>query len=283
MLPRILKLTHCNRFLFHRVASFIPRVALRLPRAMISRPYRALALTRNQTMSYFIISQAQTIREKAFQNSDCISAYLPEADIIEASAFEDCQNLRAVFLPNVLSIKSCAFQGCINLRNTCPNTRPFLDRMSTVPPSTLVSLIEPESPFLSGICLPNATFIERDAFGNCKNLETIVLPNVTSIESNVFHNCDNLKSIFLPKVGHIPAYTFYNCRNLKSIFLPNTTEIESGAFSGCVFLTKIDLPSVVKIDANAFDNCLNLSELILSSPNTIDITPDDSFRDHIAP
>ena len=73
-------------------------------------------------------------------------------------------------------------------------------------------IIIPDKVINNGVTY-NVVSIKKNAFNNCKNLNTIKLPeSITSIEGWAFCNCEAIKNISIPEgVTFIGAYAFYNC------------------------------------------------------------------------
>ena len=79
------------------------------------------------------------------------------------------------------------------------------------------------------------TFLDWDAFRDCKSLISVVLHDgIDSIGEKVFKNCTALKSIALPGgLEAIHAEAFYNCKSLTSMNIPASVErIADDAFYG---------------------------------------------------
>ena len=80
------------------------------------------------------------------------------------------------------------------------------------------------------------TKIDREAFYNCKFLNSIEIPDsVISIGTQAFYNCESLTSI---KIGNsvtsIGEQAFCDCTSLRRIEIPKSlTNISNSAFAGC--------------------------------------------------
>lgn len=112
----------------------------------------------------------------------------------------------------------------------------------------------------------NTRVIGKDAFGSCKQLETISIPStVIDIEAS-FIWCENLKEISIPEsITKINESTFYGCTSLCQVSLPNTiTSIGIYAFASCKSLREITIPnSVVIIGGYAFSGCDALVDIYI--------------------
>lgn len=153
--------------------------------------------------------------------------YLDGVEIIERSAFEFCQNLKAVTIPpSVHTIKGGAFYGCHNLES--------------------VTLHE------------NLSLTDTAHFGHCTSLSSIVYYNMDQlIPSDEFNNCTNLKSIDIQsKIRTIGNSAFF-ASGLTDIVIPNGTKgINESAFMHCTALKTVSIPrSVSRIHQTAFWRC----------------------------
>ena len=125
--------------------------------------------------------------------------------------------------------------------------------------------------------IPNTvTYINYDAFHDCRYLTSITIPNsVRIISSGAFQNCSGLNSINV-EFGNSKYDSRNNCNAIiytasntlitgcKNTVIPNdVTSIGSDAFRGCSGLTSITIPnSVTSIGSNAFLNCSGLTSVI---------------------
>ena len=127
------------------------------------------------------------------------------------------------------------------------------------------------------------TYIEANAFQECRSLTAIVFPsNVTGIQNYAFAECsalrmisfpgrnlseigisafadnDSVRCISLPEsITLIERQTFRACRALEHIALPHTiAELNSGALQANVHLRKVDLSAFTSVpralDSNTF-------------------------------
>ena len=115
------------------------------------------------------------------------------------------------------------------------------------------------------------TSIGREAFRECKNIESVVLPSsVSVIDDSAFYGCTNLKTINIPDgVKEIAASAFSNCSALTSIELPDgITKINTGAFTACSSLQSVEFPeSLTNIGILAFSRCGSLTSIVI--PNNV--------------
>ncbi len=114
---------------------------------------------------------------------------------------------------------------------------------------------------LKEIILPDSVkVIQRRAFYNCVNLESINLDKVEEIERGSFSYCNSLTSINVgaKKIG---SSVFYKCKNLEEIKLSNTKVISDMAFASTI-ISKISIPSSCETFGNdVFYECVALTEI----------------------
>lgn len=95
---------------------------------------------------------------------------------------------------------------------------------------------------------------------------------VTAIEKNAFRNCFNIESVELPRtLEFIGPWAFASCSKLKNIELPGSvTYIGTYAFSGCVAIEKIVIPPKVSVvSERAFANCNALESVEIMNGKTV--------------
>lgn len=109
------------------------------------------------------INNLETIKKEHFEGTaytHIISVNLPDAKVVEESAFYNSFYLEKIVLPNVETIKANAF-------NTCS--------------------------VLTSVDMPKIQTIESQAFAYCEALETIkIADTATTIGDSAFANCDTL-------------------------------------------------------------------------------------------
>ena len=92
---------------------------------------------------------------------------------------------------------------------------------------------------LTGVDLPNATFIGTSTFLRCFALTDVNIPNATEIGYGAFQYCTHLTNIDLPQAVTLRTFSFAYCSRLVRANLPNVTKIDSYIFRGCNALTEI--------------------------------------------
>ena len=110
--------------------------------------------------------------------------------------------------------------------------------------------------------------IEREAFANCKTLESIKIPDsVRTIGNCAFMGCSNLVKVTLPNgLTRIPDSCFMECLKLKFPEIPaSVSEFGSQAFIGCQSLgANIKVPDTVKImEDRVFMYCQTVQSVTL--------------------
>ena len=190
------------------------------------------------------------------------------------SAFELCDHLTSITIPaSVTSIGEDAFLQCSSLasmaveagntvydsRNSCnaiivksTNTLIFGCKNSTIPDDvTSIGAYAFFAVNLTSVAFPaSVTSIERDAFSNCDNLESVTFADGSQLES-------------------IGTYAFSECSSLESVTFKGSqlTSIGDYAFRG-MNPTSIEIPaSVTSIGIRAFQNCPNLATVTVYAPS----------------
>ncbi len=103
--------------------------------------------------------------------------------------------------------------------------------------------------------------IERKAFENYKNINSIYIGRVTSIEESTFCGCSGLIKLNIGNgVKYIGDKAFCGCSSLTDLEIGESVEkIGKYSFSGCTSLKSIVIPpSVRQIDQYAFLDCPNV-------------------------
>ena len=175
--------------------------------------------------------------------------------------------------------------------------------------------------YITSVYIPETiTFIEDDAFQECKTLNEITvdslnrkycsyngilyskdkseivrcpegykstlveIPNsVTSIGPRAFERCSQLTSVSIPNsVTSIGPRAFYLCPGPTSVYIPNSvTSIGTWAFCGCG-LTSVYIPSsVTSIGNEAFRGCENLKYIYCMFTTPIECDPFTDVIDNI--
>lgn len=193
--------------------------------------------------------------------------------VIEARAFRDCHDLKAITIPtSVEIIEASAFFGCNSLeRVRIPNTVVAIGDGAFYGCSSLMSIELPEG----------LETVGSGAFYGCTSLRTAIIPrSITIIESYVFNGCTMLAEAKIPDtVTSIGKNAFFRCHCLSSIELPNSvTAIGELAFSECSKAKSLVIPgSVVSIGCGAFSRCYALESVAI--PEGVTTIASGAFAD----
>lgn len=118
----------------------------------------------------------------------------------------------------------------------------------------------------------NDRFQDSDFFRMRNVIKSVsFVDGVTAIEKNAFRNCFNIESIELPRtLEFIGPWAFASCSKLKNIEIPGSvTYIGTYAFSGCVALEEIVIPpKVTVVSERAFANCNALESVEIMNGET---------------
>jgi len=112
--------------------------------------------------------------------------------------------------------------------------------------------------------------IEKGAFEDCRNLESIAIPEgVTAIEDSTFSGCYRLRSAKLPDtIRRIGDLAFFRCRSLKTNLPKSVEEIGKRAFEYCTSLESVAMPGVAVVKERCFGSCAGLSTVEFSDSMT---------------
>ena len=125
------------------------------------------------------------------------------------------------------------------------------------------------------------TEIEKNAFYNCPNLESVTFAegsNLATIGERAFDKCTSLTKITIPASVTSIGKSAFQCQNLESVTFAEGSKLETigdSAFNGCYYLTEIALPASVKtIGKSALSFC-GLKSITI--PDSVDTIADDAF------
>ena len=156
---------------------------------------------------------------------------------------------------------------------------------------------------LNSLAIPNGvTQIGKQAFYECKNLESVSMVAVTQISNSAFAKCEKLKSVtFGEELEELEDKAFLECKSLESVTLPQSfnslggstfrecralqtvciygslTVLGDYAFGHCNSLKCVELPSCVTTIGNlAFYSCTVLE--YFNFPESLKEIGDQAFR-----
>ena len=231
---------------------------------------------------------------------------------IDACAFQDCNNLIAVYITNLtawinIDFDDASSQPLDHAHNLYLNGELITELIIPNDVTTIGNYTFYECSSLTNITISNSvttigksafeccygltgelkipdnvTSIDDWAFSNCTGIEDITIGNcVTNIGIGVFEGCTGITNIAIPdNITSIGEQMFYKCSGLTSVtFGENSqlTNINKNAF-GCSGLESIVIPSGVKnIDAQAFIECGSLTTINI--PDGVVNIGDRAFSD----
>ncbi len=155
----------------------------------------------------------------------------------------------------------------INNERRFPPLQVFIDNQKVIYSKDKRVLLLARDKNINKYIIPdNVVEIRKEAFRNCKQLQSIIMADsISKIGENAFNNCSSLESVKLPnKLLIFEKNTFSNCTALTSITIPKkTAKICNEAFSNCPSFKILKIANFhIKIEENAFD------ESILPLPNS---------------
>lgn len=124
----------------------------------------------------------------------------------------------------------------------------------------------------------NITKIGKEAFKECKNLESVELPEaLEEICEGAFELCQKLSAIKIPsKVKTIPKRAFYDCKELALVDLPEgLTTIGIMSFFRCKKLKELKLPQTLRTIASKAFHSSGLTTIEV--PESVDDLQFDIF------
>ena len=199
---------------------------------------------------------------------------------IGEDAFKDNDNIEYIVIPSsVTEIKESAFENCSALKGVY-----FVSVNHRVT----------EAGEDSSIDWSDLSLVNKKAFYNCSNLETVDLANVKTItiahqtfadcvslktvidwqsigtmHHYAFANCVSLEKVELDGLFVAGNYVFQGCTGIKKITTGKFTAIGNYMFDGCTGLTKVELYGA-RIGNGAFRNCVNLASVTFESPENVE-------------
>lgn len=223
-----------------------------------------------QLINVELSDSVTTIGDYAFGYcSSLTSVTIPDSvKSIGKSAFEECTNFTSITIPDsVTTIGGRAFAVCYNVDNV-------------IIPSSVQSIGDNAFLYCNGkldldiynvgglyggefshlVIGNNTAYISKNAFSNCKTLETIVLgENIKGIGENAFFGCTGRVTILHKE---IPSSAFANASFSEVVLGDAVTTIGSRAFQNCSTIFAITFgPKVAKIGEYAFSGNTALKEV----------------------
>ena len=109
---------------------------------------------------------------------------------------------------------------------------------STIPPEDNVTVVTydivDKYELTGDVTLPPSVIkIDKDAFYDSKDINSVTAAAVTEIGESAFINCENLTHISMPRLETIKDTAFQNCTNLKTVDTPSLYDWGRSVFSGC--------------------------------------------------
>jgi len=232
-----------------------------------------------ESVNFSSPNSLEHIREYAFYKTKLKSldlSSLNSLEIIEDSAFRDCEELGGgiKFPPNLKTIGEYAFSGFDTMSSehiTVKITK--LDFSQCKKIENIGGGAFRKLDFLKEVDFSNANIkkIDKNAFCECKKLETLNMDkqgSIEVIEAEAFAECPSIKGILnfskdLKKIGW-NVFGFANSseklvnKGLEELDFSNCTKLEKigeYSFSGCIGVKKIDFSNcgVKEIEDDAFN------------------------------
>ncbi len=190
-----------------------------------------------------------------------------------------CDNLEKIILPKSLChIENNPFAGCSKL-SVENHSDSYIIENDVIYDRYKRSVIGALNKIkIKELYLPEGLkTINRNAFWNCKGIETIIFPkSLVDIGYNPFVACSNIKFKNKSPEFKVIDNILYNQDCSKLICYPNwlvqkevhilesVTSLERGAFAYSPYIETIHLRNVNKINKTCFANCSNLKSIFFS-------------------
>ena len=244
-----------------------------------------------------------TVSNSAFEGCSGLTDVTIAAKTINAKAFAECKNLKAVKMEEgVTTIQGMAFANTQISAVTIPSTLttagttkegtiekgPFAGTMiATVHGQTEDSTEAQEGATI----LPETKKIPDNLFLGCTSIIDVQIPEtVTEIGQKAFKDASSVENVTfavntetgkVKGVEKIGISAFDGCSSLQELVLPETvTEVLQGAFANEGALVKADMSrtaSLKKWDKESFKGDTALAEVILPTAGGITAIPDGAF------
>ena len=244
-----------------------------------------------------------TVSNSAFEGCSGLTDVTIAAKTINAKAFAECTNLKAVKMEEgVTTIQGMAFANTQISAVTIPSTLttagttkegtiekgPFAGTMiATVHGQTEDSTEAQEGATI----LPETKKIPDNLFLGCTSIIDVQIPEtVTEIGQKAFKDASSVENVTfavntetgkVKGVEKIGISAFDGCSSLQELVLPETvTEVLQGAFANEGALVKADMSraaSLKKWDKESFKGDTALAEVVLPTAGGITAIPDGAF------
>lgn len=198
--------------------------------------------------SVTIPNSVTIIGRGAFANSGIETIDLPNLDILDASAFYDCTQLKKATLRQVTEIGTGVFSHAPFLQEV------ILKENIDIPEGTF--RMDRNLRFV--IAEKGVGKIGPSAFIDCSGLEQIIgFESATKIEEKAFSNCYSLKKINFPNLTRHGESAFSDCYSLEEAIVSGMPG--EGVFTNCFKLRKVDISRCTRTPD--FDNCHSLERI----------------------
>mmetsp|Transcript_9590 Transcript_9590/g.19514 ORF Transcript_9590/g.19514 Transcript_9590/m.19514 type:complete len:243 (+) Transcript_9590:169-897(+) len=122
---------------------------------------------------------------------------------------------------------------------------------------------------------------DYDDTTNYVNVGQVSMPFVQSIEKGAFFECHNLQSIIAEKLVKVEEFAFCACTMLKEVSIPSVRVVEDSAFRDCASLETVKINSTTEAERYAFFGCSRLEQLAvgLGFACNVDYVDPDGIHD----
>jgi len=195
-------------------------------------------------------SSVKTIGNMAFYNCSALKNLTIPSSVTEIGsyAFHGCTGLAEITVPSGIEVNATAFEDCDNIK-------------TAILPEKYIKLLN--APNLQKVVITGGNSKNPSKFANCFMLTGITIPNrVTGVYYSTFKNYDNKTLPALPA----DTVKYIDATNPQAVFITSADGIDQAEFTNYYKLSAVTIADgITSIGDNAFRNCENLATVTIPS------------------